>query len=159
MYITFQEYTALYDFIGEKAFNRLSFEACKYIDRLTTGVDGIKKLKVAMPTEDDDKAAVSMCAAHVINLLHQIEEAEQSASLSRGLVLTGAGLHGKLVSSVSSGSETISYSTTHANTVIDAAISNDAEREKIIYRTIRRYLTGAKDANGVNLLYMGVYPA
>ena len=158
MYITYHEYTALYDAVEDKVFNRLAFQACRYLDRLTTGVDGFKKLKESMPTDSDDKAAVVHCAAHVINFLRQIEEAEKSASLARGFIDAGGMVRGKTVSSVSAGNESITYSTRAGNTAIDAAISDAAIREKQIYDIIRQYLSGAKDANGVNLLYMGAYP-
>lgn len=158
MYVTYSEYTALYDAIEDKVFTRLSFEADRYLDRLTTGVDGVKKLKVAMPTDEDDRACVSICAARVVNILLQIEEAEQSASLSRGVVHTENGVHGKAVASVTAGNESITYTASAGSTVIDLAINNLAERDKLIHSTIRRYLSGARDANGVNLLYMGAYP-
>ncbi len=158
MYITYHEYTALYDAIEDKVFNRLAFQACRYLDRLTTGVDGLKKLKESMPADQDDKAAVVHCAAHVINFLRQIEEAEKSASLARGVIDAGGMVRGKTVSSVSAGNESITYSTSAGNTAIDAAISDVAIREKQIYDIIRQYLSGVKDANGVNLLYMGAYP-
>jgi hypothetical protein len=159
MYITYGEYTALYDAIEDKVFSRLSFEAARYLDRLTTGVDGVKKLKVAMPTDEDDRACVSICAARVVNILLQIEEAEQSASLGRGMVHTENGVHGKAVASVTAGNESVTYTTATGSTAIDAAITDLEERDKLISGTIRRYLAGAKDANGVNLLYMGPYPA
>lgn len=159
MYITYGEYTALYDSIEDKVFNRLAFDACRYLDRLTTGADGVKKLKVAMPAAEDDRACVSICAAHVVNILLQIEEAEKSASLGRGLVATEHGVHGRTVSSVTAGNESVSYTATSTNTAVDAAVNDLTARDRLISDTIRRYLSGVKDANGVNLLYMGVYPA
>ena len=158
MYITYHEYTALYDAVEDKVFNRLAFQACRYLDRLTTGVDGFKKLKESMPTDQDDNAAVVHCAAHVINFLQQIEEAEKSASLARGVIDADGMVRGKTVSSVSAGNESITYSTSAGNTAIDAAISDVSIREKQIYDIIRHYLSGVKDENGVNLLYMGIYP-
>ena len=158
MYISYSEYTALYEPIEDKVFSRLAFNASRYLDRLTAGVDGVKKLMVAMPTDEADKASVTHCAAHVINILLQIEEAEKSASLGRGLIQAEGGARGKVVSSVSAGNESVTYSTSAGNTAIDAAIGNAAERDKLICDTIRHYLSGVKDSNGVNLLYMGAYP-
>lgn len=159
MYISYDEYTALYDPIEGKLFNRLAFEACRYIDRLTTGADGVKKLQVAFPTDEDSAATVKRCAAHIINLLAQVQEAEQSASLGRGFVQTANGLQGRVISSVSSGSESISYSTGVGKTAVDTAAADPAAKSNMIYWTIRNYLSGTTDANGVNLLYMGRYPA
>lgn len=159
MYITYEEYTALYDYMDEKIFARLAFDACRYIDRLTTGADGVKKLKVAFPTDEDSAAVVKRCAAHVVNFLHQIQEAERSASMGRGYEQTTSGLRGRVVSSVSAGSESVSYSTGTQKTAVDVAAESPAERDRMIRESIREYLSGVSDDNGVNLLYMGRYPS
>ena len=159
MYLTYEEYAAIYDTMPAKDFDRLNFEACHHIDRLTAGVDGVKKLKVAFPVDEDSSAAVKRCAAHIVNLLYQIQEAEKSASSGRGFTETENGLHGKVVSSVTAGNESISYAVgTSAKTSIDKAVSDRNERIKLLRETVREYLSGVTDANGVNLLYMGVYP-
>lgn len=159
MYITYEDYTEKYDPIEEKAFNRLAYDAGRHIDRFTTGVDGVKKLKVAFPVDEDSAEAVKHCAANIINVLFQIYEAEKSASMGRGFTQTENGLQGKVVSSVSAGNESISYSTGTANaSSVDAAISDLSARDNLIRSIIREYLSGVQDANGVNLLYMGVYP-
>ena len=160
MYITHTEYTALYDTIEETVFNRLAFDACRYLDRLTTGADGVKKLKVAFPTDEDDSTAVKHCAAEIVNLLSQICEAELSASAGRGYTQTDNGLQGKVISSISAGNESISFSgATSAKTAIDTAAADPAVKDQLIHNTIRHYLSGVADANGVNLLFMGTYPA
>lgn len=159
MYITYSEYTALYDPIEERYFNRLVFQACQAVDNLTTGVDGVKKLRVAFPADEDNATAVKRCVSNVTNLLYQIQEAEKSASLGRGFIETENGLQGKVVSSVTAGNESISYAVGNsAKTSIDKAVSDRNERIKLLRETVREYLSGVTDANGVNLLYMGVYP-
>lgn len=158
MYISYQDYIALYDPMDEKVFNRLEYDACRYMDRLTTGLDGVKKLKSAFPVDEDSAAAVKHCAAHIVNLLVQIQEAETSASLGRGYTETDNGLRGKMISSVSAGNESISYSVGSQKTAIDSAVSDKTVKDKLIHDTIREYFSGVTDANGVNLLYMGRYP-
>ena len=158
MYISFEEYTALYDRIEEIDFNRLEIEARRIIDRFTSGIDGVKKLNVAFPVDEDDVIAVKHCAARVINVLYQIQEAEKSASVSRGYEENPNGMRGKVVSSVTAGNESISYVVGGANTAVDKAITNIADRNRLISGVIRDYLSGVNDANGVCLLYMGVYP-
>lgn len=159
MYITYSEYTALYGTIEDKVFELLAFDACRYLDRLTTGADGVKKLKVAFPTDEDDSTAVKRCTAEIVNLLSQIREAELSASAGRGYAQTDNGLQGKVISSISAGNESISFfSTGSAKTVIDNAVADPTAKDQLIYDTVRRYLSGVADANGVNLLYMGRYP-
>lgn len=159
MYITYSEYTALYDTIEEKVFIRLAYDACCHIDRQTTGVDGVKKLKVAFPADEDSAAAIKHCAANLVYILYQINEAEQSASAGRGYVQAENGMHGKVIASVSAGNESVSYSAgSSAKTTIDSAVSDMTARNDLIRNTVREYLSGISDANGVNLLYMGAYP-
>jgi hypothetical protein len=110
-----------------------------------------------MPADDDNTAVVN-CACKIVNMLYQIEEAEKSASLSRGYVETEDGLRGKIISSATAGNVSVSYSTGSAKTAADIAVTDRKERKKMIDETIRDYLSGVADANGVNLLYMGVYP-
>ena len=158
MYITYSEYTALYDPIEERDFNRLLFQACQAVDRFTAGVDGVKKLRVAFPADKDDATAVKHCVANVTNILYQIQEAEQSAFLARGYAETANGLQGKVVTSISAGNESVSFASGGGSTSVDKAITNIAERNRLIQSIVREHLSGVTDSNGVNLLYMGVYP-
>lgn len=153
MYITLDEYTQLYDATDEKAFARNCVEACQIIDRYTTGADGFKKLKQAFPVDADDAAAVKHCAARLINLLLQIERAQAFG----GYEATEHGVRGRVISSVSSGNESVSYAT-NAVTAIEKAASDKMVKDAMITNIIRGGLSGIRDANGVNLLYMGPYP-
>ena len=158
MYITLNRYNEIYGQIDENVFNRICYDACKLIDRYTTGVDGVNKLRVYFPVAVASVEAVERCTAEIVNILHQIEEAEKSASLSRGYMETEDGLRGKIISSATAGNVSVSYATGSAKTAADIAVTDRKERKKMIDETIRDYLSGVADANGVNLLYMGVYP-
>lgn len=159
MYITFEEYSQLYDPVDEKVFNRLSFDACRVMDIHTTGIDNVKKLKVAFPEDEDDAAAVKHCAAKIIDLLNQIHEVEVAAAAGRGYTETEQGLQRRIISRVESGNEAISYSETKlSSTTVDAAVSDRTIRDKLVADIVWEYLSGVTDANGVNLLYMGRYP-
>lgn len=159
MYITKDRYTGLYGPIDETVFNRLEFDACRVMDRYTTGIDGIKKLRKYFPVEEDAKEAVEHCAAKLINLLDQIGKAEEAAALGRGYTQTEQGLQRKIISRVESGNEAVSYSETRvSDTSIDAAVADRSEREKLLADTVREWLSGVTDSNGVNILYMGAYP-
>lgn len=158
-YIRQDYYKGLYGDISKEEFSRLSWEACRRLDVLTTGIDGVKKLKLFFPTDEDDAEAVKRCACKIVNILHQIEAAEASANAGRGYETTEQGIRGKVISSVSAGNESISYTTkAGAETAIDKAVSSVSSREKLLDGTIREYLSGVTDANGVNLLYMADYP-
>lgn len=159
MYITFDEYSQLYDPIEERIFNRLAFDACRVMDIHTAGIDSVKKLKTYFPTDEDAVTAVKHCAAKIINLLYQIHEAELAAAMGRGYTETEQGLRRQIISRVEAGNEAISYSETKlSNTTIDAAVSDKSVRDKLLADIVREYLSGVTDANGVNLLYMGRYP-
>ena len=160
MYISKEEYAEIYDPIGdEKIFTRLAYDACRSIDRLTAGADGIKKLKVAFPTDKDSAEAVKHCTAHIVHFLYQIQEAEKSASMGRGYEQTESGLRSRVIASVSAGNESVSYAANqHQQTAADLAAMDAAQKEKTIREIVKEYLTGVADANGVNLLYMGPYP-
>lgn len=159
MYITLEEYNAMYDVIDASLFNRLEFEARRVMDLHTTGIDNIRKLNRFPPKDEYNSMAVKHCAAKIINVLLQIHEAETSAAMGRGYTETDQGLQRRIISRVEAGNEAISYSETKlANTAIDAAVSDRIARDKLLAETVWDYLRGVEDANGVNLLYMGKYP-
>lgn len=162
-YIDYEYFQKLYgeDTLPENDFNRLSWEACRKLDAATSGVDNVRKLKVAFPTDEDASEAVKRCACKLVYIAYQIEQAEKTANQTKGYTETESGLRGKIISSVSAGNESISYATgsnSATATMIDKALSDPAVQEKLFADTIQEYLSGVADANGVNLLYMGVYP-
>lgn len=160
-YVTLEDYNKFYsDSIEEKDFNRLAFHACKKADVLTTGVDGVRKLKVAFPTDEDDIETVKASICGVIHLMNEIESLENSIADSQGYVTQEDGTRiGKVITSVSSGSESISYSATASGQSKASALLNDSEALEMEYKTIlEEGLRGVNDANGVHLMYMGVYP-
>ena len=81
------------------------------MDTHTTGIDNVKKLKQFFPTDEEDAQTVKRCAAKIINILDQIRQAEVSAMEARGFESTDMGMKGKVISSVTAGNESISYST------------------------------------------------
>lgn len=162
-YADYEFYKTLYGekSVSETDFNRLSWDACKKIDAATTTVDGIKKLKIAFPTDEDDSEAVKRCLCELINILYKLEQAEERVNASQGFVQREDGtVSSKLVSSVSAGNESISYSTNNisAATLIDKALSDKTVQEQLYRDTIAKYLSGVTDKNGINLLYAGRYP-
>jgi hypothetical protein len=145
----------------EDDWSRLSWEASALMDRLTSGVDGIKKLAVYPPTGDDE-TSVKMCACNLVHLMHRIELLEQATEQASALVTDADGtVHGAVVSSKSAGNESISYATgTSASkgTILSAAASDPLTRDKLLRDTVTAYLSGVKDANGIGVLYGGAYP-
>ncbi len=161
MYIDYEYYVSLYggELITSQDFDIVSWEVFRLLDRHTTGIDGIKKLRVAFPVDEYDAEAVKRCAAKLINIAAQIVTAEKAVNQSKGYTETANGLQGKIITSVSAGNESVSYSAnTAAATLIDKALTDKAVQDKLYSDTIRSCLSGVRDANGVNLLYMGRYP-
>ena len=159
MYITLEDYKKFYDSIDERIFNRLAFDACRYVDIHTTGIDNVKKLKLYFPTDEDDALSVKNCVSKLVNFLAQVQEAEAAIAMGRGYTETANGLQRKIVSRVEAGNEAISYMESNAgNTVIDKSAADQSVMDKMVADIIRDSLSGITDSNGVNLLYMGAYP-
>lgn len=154
-YVTQSEYMGMYGEIETAEFNRLSFKANRILAENTTGVDGFEKLRQAMPTDEDTLTSLKYCAAELVHTLRQIETLERAGAV---VARSDGTMAPAMVSSVSSGAESITYSTNGVNTVVSAAAGSLTRRADMFHGIVKNYLSGMKDANGVNLLYMGVYP-
>lgn len=159
-YVDYEFYKLLYgdDAVPESDFNRLSWEACRKLDSITSG-----KLKFAFPTDEDDAETVRRCACKLIEIAAAIEAANKRVAEGQGYVVDEAtgSVRGKAVASVTSGSESISYTakSDSGSTIIDSVLSDKDAQEKLFLDTAKDYLYGARDANGVPLLYAGMpYP-
>lgn len=167
-YVNYEYYSELYgdNAVSESDFNRLLWECEKRVNNLTTGVDGVRKLKIAFPTDEDDAEAVMRCICKLVEIAAKIEAAEAALSEATGYITdesTGT-VRGKVITSKSSGSESISYSagsTTSGSTatLIDKALADKDIQDRLYRDTITEYLSGVSDANGINLLFAGAYPA
>lgn len=163
-YIDYTYYKSLYGELAleEADFNRFVWEVCKKLDNETSGVDGVKKLKIAFPEDEEDSEAVKRCICKMIEIANNIETARNRVQEAQGYVLRDDGsLQGKVVTSVSAGNESISFSSNGSSTnatLIDKALADSTVEKKLYTDTVSEYLSGVTDANGVNLLYMGAYP-
>lgn len=153
MYVDYEYYLSLYGDMEELDFNRYSWDACKKLDHHTTGVDGVKKLKDYFPVDEDDAEAVKRCVCKLIETMCQISTIEKSMGFS---AREDGTVQGKLVSSVSAGNESISFSS--GQNQIISAVSDAKSKQSLFRDIITEHLSGVKDANGINLLYMGPYP-
>ena len=161
-YVDYEYYKTLY---GEKAipetdFNRLLWDVEREIDKATSGVDNVRKLKVAFPVNEEDAETVKRCVCALVEFLKQIEDAERNAnSVGQYTERTDGSLQGKVVSSVSAGNVSISYAVgKSADTAISNATKSLQDRDVTVYAFIASRLHGISDANGVNLLFGGEYP-
>lgn len=142
MFTDYEFFASLYGDVLETEYNRTVFEANMAMDNATTTVDGVHKLQAYPPVEEYTIDALKRCEAALTYTLIMIDRA--SVADNRRMV------------SVNSGSESISYA--NIPTVYESASADPQAKRKLINDTIATYLRGQGDANGINLLYGGIYP-
>ncbi len=126
-------------------------------------IDGItgNKLQFAFPTNERDVEAVKDCVCELADFLYQIDSYNTATMESMGTVAQADGtVKGKVITSISSGSESIGYSAAgSASTATMEAAKDKKVADAMIYGMVRDGLSGIKDSNGVGLLYAGIpYP-
>ena len=146
MYITYEYFKTLYgEALTETEFNRISWDAEREVDKATSGIDGVKKLKIAFPTDEYDAECVKRCVCDLIDFISQLEKAQNTMLNDGGIV-----------ASKSAGNESVSY--INSDTDVTLALKSAKGKEIAICGRIIEKLRNVKDANGVNLLYLGSYP-
>lgn len=153
MYITFEEYSELYSDITAEEFNIYAYDAERIAEKECTGVDGFNKLRNAMPEEDPDLKAIKRA---IIGLTHEVAQMEKAKKAGGYIERADGTVQGKTLSSVSSGSESMSFGVTA--TVYELSASDLELRTRYLSTYAVEKLRGIYDKNGVNVLYMGVYP-
>lgn len=131
-------------------------KAERKLDTITGG-----KLQFAFPTKKKDKQAVKDCFCELTDFLYQLDSYQNTAMDNAGVVEQADGtVRGKVITSISSGSESISYSAkSSADTSLMEAAKDKKVADAMILSMVRDGLNGVPDANGVNLLYAGIpYP-
>lgn len=146
--------------ITEAEFNRLSWEASNFLDKATTGVDNVHKLREYFPTDAEAAESVKHCFCAIVKLMLDISRAECDARMAGGFITAPDGtIMPRMASSISSGSESRTFSANIAAANPYFAVVGNADAQNAMYRAqVKKYLSGVSDANGVNLLYMGEYP-
>ena len=151
MYIDFVAYSGWYkDGMTQEEFNNFAWEASRLLDNYTTGVDNVRKLREFPPDDEYAAESVSRCAAKIVSFLYEVDQAGKRIERGDGTT------HGRVVSSVSSGSESVSYVT--EKSIAHRVLSGEIRKETVVIDIVKQYLSGLTDSNGVNLLYMGRYP-
>lgn len=158
LYADFAYYTKEYfgTTVSESEFAVYGRKAQRRMDQVTTG-----KLSFAFPVKAEaDAAAVKDCLCELVDFMKKVDEYKRNVMDAVGYRKSETGeLIGKVISSVTSGSESRSY-TSGSNE--KSAIVDAAKDEKVfyvqVYAIIRDNLSMISDANGINLLYAGPYP-
>lgn len=119
-------------------------------------IDGItgNKLQFAYPTNERSIEAVKDCVCELADFLWQIETYNQSAMESMGTVAQADGtVKGKVITSISSGSESIGYSAAgSAKSSVAKAAESEKDLNEQIYSKVSGALYGVHDSNGIPML-------
>lgn len=156
-YADYQFYTEKYygDTVPESDFPKYSDRASDRIDAIT-----FDRLVNDFPEEERAVTKVKKAVCAVAETLYQIDQIKKASIESVGTVTREDGtVVSKVVSSISSGSESISYSTGYSgvteNVYGQAAVDKKVENV-LLYQIATEYLSGVTDKKGICLLYAGL---
>ena len=128
----------------------------RFGQRAERRIDGItgNKLQFAYPTNERDVEAVKDCVCELADFLYQIDSYSTAAMESMGTVAQADGtVKGKVITSISSGSESIGLSTgSSVKTSASKAAESEEDLDKQVYQKVKTALRGIYDANGVRML-------
>lgn len=156
-YTDYEFYKTKYygDVVPEEDFLKYTERAGDRIDNMT-----FNRLVDGLPTELRANVMVQKAVCAVADVLYQIDAIRKASMETVGTIKHEDGtVTGKRISSVSSGSESISYVTGTNSTggdIYSQAAMNKQVENVLVMQTATEYLQGVADANGVNLLYAGV---
>ena len=156
-YTDYEFYTNKYfgDVVPELDFQKYAERASNRIDRIT--FDRIAHMHPDDP-KMDKKIQEATCA--VAEALYQIDIAKRASIEAFERIQQEDGtVTGKVVSSVSSGSESRTYATGssgNASNIYAQAAMDKKTENMVIYQTAVEYLSGVTDDEGRNVLYAGL---
>ena len=134
----------------------------KYLEKASDRIDEITfdRLVDGFPDNKRAQTKVKKAVCEVADYLYQIDEVKKVSMATMGTVTRADGtMTGKMVSSISSGAESISYVTGTTGGIFDiySQAAMDEEVEKVRLRQVAtKYLAGVVDNKGVFLLYAGI---
>ena len=155
-YADYQFYTEKYygDTVPESDFPKYAERASDRIDAIT-----FDRLVNGFPEEERAVTKVKKAVCAVAESLYQIDQIKKASMESVGTVTREDGtVVSKAVSSVSSGSESISYASGGSgisNIYSQAALDKKVE-SVLLYQVATEYLSGVTDKKGICLLYAGL---
>lgn len=147
--------------VPEDNFLRLAGRASDWLDTAT-----FDRLVDSLPSSERSQKKIKKAVCSLVEVLYQLEQAEKQASAAvsgSSSVEVGTGTSTGIVTSVSSGSESISYATPQQAgasakewSAVYAAAGDPKLENKLMLDTVRPYLMGVTTDEGVPLLYAGV---
>lgn len=148
-YADYTFYTESYygDLLTSENANKWLEAASDELDTLTFG-----RLTFAFPEIAAHVSKVKKAVCAIAETLYSIDLQRKATAATK----TEDGTIRGAIASVSSGRESISYSTGNTSgSVYAAAAANEVERDKLISSAAVKYLANVPDAKGINLLYAG----
>ena len=156
-YADYQFYTEKYcgDTVPESDFPKYAERASDRIDSIT-----FDRLVNGFPDEERAVTKVKKAVCAVAEALYQIDHIKKASMESVGTVTREDGtVVSKAVSSISSGSESISYATGSfggAESIYGQAAVDKKVESVLLYQVATEYLYGVTDKKGICLLYAGL---
>lgn len=163
-YADYEFYTTSYfgSAVPETDFPRLAERASDFVDTMT-----FDRLVDGLPKDERSQKRIKKAVCSLAELMYQIELAEKNAinqasasvtDMNSGDISTG------IVTSVSSGSESISYATPQQIgasakewSAVYAAAGDVQKTNDLLLKTVLPLLMGARTDDGIPVLYAGVY--
>lgn len=156
-YADYQFYTTTYygDTVPESDFPKYAERASDRIDAIT-----FDRLIDGLPENERAQTKIKKAVCAVTDALYQIDRIKKSSMETVGTVTREDGtVVSKAVSSISSGSESISFATGSSggteNIYGQAAVDKKVE-SVLLYQVATEYLSGVTDNKGICLLYAGM---
>ena len=156
-YADYQFYTEKYygDTVPESDFPKYAEHASDRIDAIT-----FDRLVNGFPEEERAVTKVKKAVCAVAEAMYQIDQIKKASMESVGTVTREDGtVVSKSVSSISSGSESISFVTGNSggteSIYVQAAVDKKVE-SVLLYQVATEYLSGVTDNKGICLLYAGM---
>lgn len=163
-YADYDFYTESYfgSVVPENDFDRLAGRASDFVDTLT-----FDRLLGGLPTNERAKKRIRKAVCSLAELMYQIELAEKNATNAAvsgaSTTIGSGGSTTGVVTSVSSGSESISYATPQQIgasakewSAVYAAAGDVQKTNDLLLKTALPLLMGVRTDDGIPVLYAGV---
>lgn len=163
-YADYDFYTTSYfgSVVPEADFPRLAERASDFVDAMT-----FDRLVDGLPTNERSQKRIKKAVCSLAELMYQIELAEKNATNAAvsgtSTAIGSGGSTTGVVTSVSSGSESISYATPQQIgasakewSAVYAAAGDVKKTNDLLYRTALPLLMGVRTDDGIPVLYAGV---
>lgn len=156
-YADYQFYTTTYygDTVPESDFPKYAERASDRIDMIT-----FDRLVDGLPDDERSQTKIKKAVCALADAIYQIDQVKKASMETVGTVTREDGtVVSKAVSSISSGSESISFATGSSGgteSIYGQAAVDKKVESVLLYQVAMEYLSGVTDKKGICLLYAGM---